>query len=302
MCLVLCQMLSQWVRPWTWVQILVSRLFSSLQTTWIFFFFSSLECFFWSFKQEKIYFFGEERRSPLEALAIGHCSRACCRTVIPHSRVQRRTGALEARTLLGTQSRGRGPWPRDSSMFSIQLGRIDRLWKNLKVGPQWGSWPRVNGQSNHVLQLVSQLPGKSSSVINGMLGSTVGYDACVGSGRLSLRCEFKDLCRSKTFIFLFLAKTFSSCFFSLRIRIISQVRKTDSGKGRWAHLPSSSSSWLTLCRWQDLATLRCSFIFILATLMYFCHSLPYMWQLWGTNCCFALTKVTQLVFKMKGHV
>lgn len=92
-----------------------------------FFFFSSLECFFWSFKQEKIYFFGEERRSPLEALAIGHCSRACCRTVIPHSRVQRRTGALEARTLLGTQSRGRGPWPRDSSMFSIQLGRIDRL-------------------------------------------------------------------------------------------------------------------------------------------------------------------------------
>ena len=47
------------------------------------YFFSSLECFFWSFKQEKIYFFGEERRSPLEALAIGHCSGACCRTVIP---------------------------------------------------------------------------------------------------------------------------------------------------------------------------------------------------------------------------
>ena len=133
--------------------------------------------------------------------------------------------------------------------MAIQLGKIHRFCKisrlSFKKVPGSFLWsvqscstvgPPLTRKERYSCQMGVSTEGYDALLLFSLeMGSHVGMD----SGRLIPRGDLKDLrglCRNDTFMVFFLARTFSSCFFCLRIWMISQVIKTHSRKSKWIFL------------------------------------------------------------------
>ena len=252
------------------------------------------------------------------ALASCHCPRAHLHVAGPLSRVPRRWGKAWRQGPWWGHGRGiKFPDPGTPACLDFQLGRIRRFCKISRVSfrkapgscslvspVMFHSWSPANREGGFSCQLAISREGCDALLLfSPETVSQVGMD----SGQLIPRGDLKDLrglCRNNTFMLFFLARTFSSCLFRLRIWMISQVTKTHSRKSKWIFLSSNSSSWPTLHVGAGTCTLIYQFIFFTATLaiMYFYYYPPDTWGLWGTDWLFALAKLTQLECKIEGCI